>query len=130
MSTSGRHAAIAIHTATMTTTIRAAIDAMCTSTIFWRYDTSIDGSTRYQWPRIIAVQAPPSLAADGRKRAAVHARVARDERERESDPYAEMREEEEENGGQRHAKDRRVGQVWRAGRAWRAGRVERENGDS
>ena len=46
---------------------------MCTLTIDCRCDTCIDGITRYQWPRIIAVQAPPSIAAEVRKLATVSA---------------------------------------------------------
>ena len=54
-----------------TTAIRTAVDPMWNLTIRCNRDTSIDGSTRYQWPRIIAVQLPPSSAADERKLAAV-----------------------------------------------------------
>ena len=46
---------------------------MCSLTIDCRCDTCIDGMTRYQWPRIIAVQAPPSSAAELRKLATVSA---------------------------------------------------------
>src|SRR2546425_9411326 len=42
-----------------------------------RCDTCIDGITRYQWPRIIAVQAPPRSAAELRKLAIVIATTAR-----------------------------------------------------
>src|SRR5512146_1831852 len=51
-------------TTAATTATRTTIDAMCSLTIDCRCDTCIDGITRYQWPRIIAVQAPPSSAAD------------------------------------------------------------------
>src|SRR5262249_10255647 len=70
---SGRKVAIAIHTATATTMTRAAIDAMCARTIDCRCDTSIDGITKYQCPRIIAVHAPPRSSADVRKLAMVSA---------------------------------------------------------
>src|SRR2546427_653694 len=40
---------------------------MWSLTIDCRCDTCIDGITRYQWPRIIAVQAPPRSAAELRK---------------------------------------------------------------
>ena len=54
-----------------TTTTRASIEPMCTLTIDCRCDTCSDGITRYQWPRIIAVQAPPSIAAEVTKLATV-----------------------------------------------------------
>ena len=57
---------------------------MCTLTIDCRCDTCIDGITRYQWPRIIAVQAPPSIAAELRKLATVSAMTARRARPRRS----------------------------------------------
>ena len=44
---------------------------MCTLTIDCRCDTCIDGRMRYQCPRIIAVDAPPSSAAELRKLAMV-----------------------------------------------------------
>ena len=71
----GCHVAIANNTAAPTTTTRTTIDAMCTLTIDCRCDTCIDGMTRYQWPRIIAVHAPPSSAAELRKLATVSART-------------------------------------------------------
>ncbi len=40
---------------------------MCSFTIDCRCDTWSDGITRYQWPRIIAVQAPPSSSAELKK---------------------------------------------------------------
>src|SRR5206468_1236288 len=40
---------------------------MWSLTIDCRCDTCIEGITRYQWPRIIAVQAPPRSAAELRK---------------------------------------------------------------
>src|SRR4051812_18238843 len=43
------------------------IDAMCTFTIDWRCETWSDGMTRYQCPRTIAVQAPPSRNAELKK---------------------------------------------------------------
>ena len=46
---------------------------MCTLTIDCRCETCIDGITRYQWPRIIAVQAPPSSSAELRKLTTVSA---------------------------------------------------------
>src|SRR3954449_3102125 len=70
---------VATQTAAPTTAARASIDAMCPLTIDCRYDTSIDGMTRYQWPRIIAVQAPPSIAAEVRKLRTVSANTTGDE---------------------------------------------------
>src|SRR5262245_36929848 len=58
-------------TAATTTTIRATIDAMWTLTIDCRCETCSDGMTRYQWPRIIAVHAPPSSSAELKKLAIV-----------------------------------------------------------
>ena len=37
-----------------------------------KWATSIDGSIKYQWPRIIAVQAPPRSAAEVKKLATVN----------------------------------------------------------
>ena len=51
--------------------MRAPIDTMCSPTIDCRYETSIDGRTRYQWPRIIAVHAPPRSSDEDRKLATV-----------------------------------------------------------
>src|SRR6266498_3176402 len=64
---------MAKNTAAPTTTTRTTIDAICTLTIDCRWDTCIEGITRYQWPRIIAVHAPPSIAAELRKLAIVSA---------------------------------------------------------
>src|SRR5262245_55853494 len=61
--------------AATTTTTRTTIEAMCTLTIDWRCDTCIDGMTRYQWPRIIAVHVPPRSAAELRKLATASART-------------------------------------------------------
>src|SRR5438874_380366 len=69
----GCQVAMAKKTAAATTATRTTIDAMCTLTIDCRCDTCIDGMTRYQWPRIIAVHAPPSMAAELRKLAMVRA---------------------------------------------------------
>ncbi len=44
---------------------------MCSLTIDCSCETCIDGMTRYQCPRIIAVHAPPSSAAELRKLATV-----------------------------------------------------------
>src|SRR2546423_7111251 len=49
---------------------------MCARTIDCRCDTCIDGITRYQWPRIIAVHAPPSSSDDVTKLAIVSAATA------------------------------------------------------
>src|SRR5437870_2237084 len=64
---------MAKNTAAATTTTRTTVDAMCILTIDCRCDTCIDGMTRYQWPRIMAVHAPPSMAAELRKLAIVSA---------------------------------------------------------
>src|SRR5579864_4609103 len=48
-------------TAAVTTAMRTAIDAMWSFTIVCKCVTSSDGMTRYQCPRIMAVQAPPPL---------------------------------------------------------------------
>src|SRR6266487_7080604 len=64
---------MAKNTAAPTTTTRTTIDAICTLTIDCRWDTCIEGITRYQWPRIIAVHAPPSIADELRKLAIVSA---------------------------------------------------------
>src|SRR5215470_2404898 len=64
--------------AAATTATRNTSDTMCSFTIDWRYDTFIDGMTRYQCPRIIAVQVPPRSAADVRKLAIVSAVVVVD----------------------------------------------------
>src|SRR5262245_32520304 len=62
---------MARNTAAATTTMRTISDAMCSFTTDWRWVTCIDGMIRYQWPRIIAVQAVPSNAAELRKLAIV-----------------------------------------------------------
>src|SRR6476619_3531312 len=51
---------------------------MCRFATDLRYDSFIEGMTRYQWPRIIAVQVPPRSAADVRKLAIVSAVVVAD----------------------------------------------------
>src|SRR5258708_34162529 len=57
--------------AAATTTTRSTSETMWSFTIDCRYDTFIEGITRYQCPRIIAVQVPPNSAADVRKLATV-----------------------------------------------------------
>src|SRR5262249_35010744 len=59
--------------AAATTATRNTSETMCSFTIDWRYDTFIEGITRYQCPRIIAVQVLPRSAADVRKLATVSA---------------------------------------------------------
>src|SRR5262249_61145338 len=51
---------------------------MCIRTIDCRCDTCIDGITRYQCPRIIAVHAPPRKSDEVRKLATVSAATAED----------------------------------------------------
>src|SRR5436309_325969 len=67
----GCHVSIATTTAAVTTTVLITIDAMCILTIDCRCETCIDGITRYQCPRIIAVDAPPRSAVELRKLATV-----------------------------------------------------------
>jgi hypothetical protein len=67
--------AIARNTAATTTATRITIETMWSLTIAWRWETGSDGITRYQWPRIIAVHAPPRRAAELRKLAMVIACV-------------------------------------------------------
>ena len=85
---------------------------MCTLTIDCRCDTCSDGITRYQWPRIIAVQAPPSSAAELRKLATVSAC----DRQRPSGGDAERLQHERDEAGRRHATadDRRADRRERA----------------
>src|SRR5258707_13515025 len=59
--------------AAATTATRSTSEMMWSFTIDCRYDTFIEGITRYQCPRIIAVQVPPSSAAEVRKLATVSA---------------------------------------------------------
>ena len=51
--------------------MRSAVEPMWNRTTACSSDTSIDGNTRYQCPRIIAVDVPPSSAAEVTKLAAV-----------------------------------------------------------
>ena len=53
--------------------MRSPVEPMWNRTTDCSSDTSIDGSTRYQCPRIIAVDVPPSRAAEVTKLAAVRA---------------------------------------------------------
>src|SRR2546428_12856834 len=62
---------MATDTAATTTTMRTTSVAMCTLTIDCRCETCIEGRIRYQWPRIIAVDAPPRSAAELRTLATV-----------------------------------------------------------
>src|SRR5512138_2950501 len=75
---SGRNVASANQTAAATTTTRAAIDTICSPNTDCRYETSIDGSTRYQWPSTIAVHAAPSAPAEAADLATVSACIAPD----------------------------------------------------
>src|SRR5262245_50841574 len=65
--------------AAATTTTRSTSETIWIFTMDCRYDTFIEGITRYQWPRIIAVQVPPRSSAEVRKLAMVIAVVVDDQ---------------------------------------------------